>query len=1288
MGTEARPPHHQDQEGSAAEAVSRGGDRAGGAEVAQSEIARGLLRLRARARLLLLARAAAILLAGVLVALVVIGLTDFALRTPRAIRATLLLLLIGAMGIGIRRFVVPAWRFRPALREVALRIESTEAGRKAGLTGVLASGLELSDAARRANNVDPSFTALARSMSERVGSETGRLWSPEIVGAVLSLRQSVRALGLLGLALILAIAPAFVRPDLVSIAAARVLTPWSDARWPTRTEVVDLTGARVHPMGESLPLRAALTRTNRREGQTQVLATYRVVQEGRPGPWQTVVLTAQSRRVEVSPSLASPGAAADRAEPSTRPARTGELFERLIDPRALIGTTVLPNEFTLEYTLETDDNQTRPTEVLIVAPATIVGATATIEPPAYARPALAALEPDRLLASRPLGSGADERASVPASLVGSRVELEIQLSKPVPAPGPGEAGFSGFVRGALGLERLPDDLEARFEGDRWSLAWTLSEPTTLRVRPVDEHGISSVDEGVYAFDAIADTPPSASITEPAQDEAVLASATVRITGEGRDDIAVASVAIDRQIARPPARSSGVGADVSEAPSVIAGPASASEPARQRTIDTTLELGELSLQPGDEVWLHAIATDAFVLDGQTHEPARSVARRLRIIAQPELVEQLRAELQSIRQAAIRLDAEQSELRRQLDEEPMPRDLAERQAALGDRIATQRETIERLARRAERNNLEDGSLAGLMGDAASFVAEAARSSQSAAQSIQSRAEPRPEDPETLALDEAAREEIAQAQDDVRDELGQLVQLLDNGQDAWVARRSVERLLAEQRRLLEQTQDLASRTTGRAVDALSQDERTELERIADRQRDAARQAEGALDELSERSRELREIDAAQAQAMALATQRGRSSSVASKLDEASEQISQNQANAAAQRQQEAIQTLEEMLEDLDSADRRRDEALRRQLASIIDSLESLIAQQEAQIALLARGRAGGPQSDLAPGMIRVNQNTLGVLEQIIGAGREMEKVADLTSDAATAQSLAVLSLRAPVNLGEADKQEQTSLVRLRDARAEAERIDKEAAERDAARKRRELRIAYREALEQQTDLARRTEGYEGRELDRRDRAGVRQAGEQQDALRATLALLQSETRELAEARIFAFAHERIDASMAGAAEALRAARVDRTTRRHQETSIRLLQSLMAALEESRDERDFRDQQQGGSEGGGQGGSGNDQLIQDMAKLKLLREMQGVVLETTRAASNDPGAFSQDELVSLGRLQRELAEQGRTLLEEMSRAAGGMPSGRSGGAPEPPPPTGPEFDSAGKASSNGGAP
>ena len=68
---------------------------------------------------------------------------DYFLRTPNWFRSGLLVGGVMLLIVAFWRWIRPAMRFNPSLTEVALRIEQSEPGQKAGLTGTLAAGLEL-----------------------------------------------------------------------------------------------------------------------------------------------------------------------------------------------------------------------------------------------------------------------------------------------------------------------------------------------------------------------------------------------------------------------------------------------------------------------------------------------------------------------------------------------------------------------------------------------------------------------------------------------------------------------------------------------------------------------------------------------------------------------------------------------------------------------------------------------------------------------------------------------------------------------------------------------------------------------------------------------------------------------------------------------------------------------------------------------------------------------------------------------------------------------------------------
>jgi len=1202
------------------------GSGSGGRSPDMTPVREALARVRDRARSLLLIRRAGPILGALLAGAAVLGVFDYLVRLPAGLRIILWLGALGAIAWAVRRWIVPALRFRPSLTEIALRVERTQEARDSGLSGLLASGLDL------AEREHPN--ALEAGLSQRVIDDAAERFTRIDPADVLAPARVWKGVQPAALAAAFVLLLTLISPTLTAIGAARVLTPWSGVEWPKRTMVVDATTAEVHPAGQALPLRAIVTRTNRPEGQTEVEARYRIVTDGKAGPVRRAQLTAQGRRTVTGE-------------------HEGELFERLIEPPS----SVQPDQdVELVYWFQTLDDETDERRVLLVEPPAVVDASVTITPPPYASRALAA-ESMFVSGERDLGEGLDERAVVGPVLAGSRVEMTIAFNKPIPVPA-GDARRA-WLTSALGLDAWPEGLDASIEDDAWRLSWSIAESVRMPLSVTDEHGLSSPEDTAFHFGALIDREPTSTMIEPSRDESVLPTAVVDLVGESRDDVGVRWVALERQHA------------VADEGSIGAAPEAQSDPVeiarlrpeedqdnpvpRQAQLAASLDLSTLELKAGDELWVTALAADIFEIDGVTHDPVRSAPRRLRIIDESELIDQLRAELGGVRQAAIRLDEQQQELTGIVERGVVSRETNRRQAQLTERLENQSRLVEDLERRAERNRLADQTLADTLGDAREFLDQAAQASQRAGEQIeQARAESEQSD-DARPSDESVRE-ATDEQERVRDELGGLIEMLDRGEDSWVVRRSLERLLEAQKQVQEQTQSIGQQTVGRDAQNLTPQEKSELARIAERQSEIARRAGEALDELNQRSREMRDVDRPQSEAMQRAAQRGRSEQLEQSLEEAAQQVGQNQTGQAQSTQQQAIEAMEEMLEELDQAQRNRDEALKRVLASVIESIEALITVQERQIQRLEEARVSGAFDGLADAMIALNTNTIATSSEVRASDNAMRTIADLLDSAADAQSDAIVLLRRDViDPDGALDGERESLMILREALEEAKKLQEEASDRSKQQKLRELKRAYRDALEQQVALRGDTDPFVGERLDRRQRASVRGLGERQDALRVSLAELRAETEDLDETLMFDYAHERLDALTGRAAERLRAGNPDRVVARSQDSSVTLLQSMLEALRDATpEEEDFRDAASGGGGGGGGGSGGEEPLIPPVAELKLLRALQTEAYDLTRLANEEQDSEIVRDVTTL---QRDIAERGAEALKRAAEQNGSPP-------------------------------
>ena len=86
-----------------------------------------LAAVRSRTRwMLIVAGVCALVCAAVAVAISA-GLLDYLVRLPSWFRTAMLVGGIGALVVGVRRWILPGWIFSPSLTEVALRLERSAA---------------------------------------------------------------------------------------------------------------------------------------------------------------------------------------------------------------------------------------------------------------------------------------------------------------------------------------------------------------------------------------------------------------------------------------------------------------------------------------------------------------------------------------------------------------------------------------------------------------------------------------------------------------------------------------------------------------------------------------------------------------------------------------------------------------------------------------------------------------------------------------------------------------------------------------------------------------------------------------------------------------------------------------------------------------------------------------------------------------------------------------------------------------------------------------------------------
>ncbi len=1175
---------------------------------------RALRQVRSQVCGLLLLRRVGLILGAGFGGLLLWGLADYALRFPAPVRfvvlATLIALLVGA----VVRWIVPAWSFRPSLVDIALRVERSNPSWK----GALAAAIDFEESSDRDRD---GLTGALRDLV--VATAVGR-WSDDALRGLVKPAPALRGAGAgaVGLALILLIA--LLAPSLAAIGASRIFMPWSDASWPKRTAIVDVTGRTVHPIGERLPLRAALTRSTRAPEATDVSVRYRLISEGSRTTERRELLTYQDGSMIVPPN------------PSGND--EGALFERLLEPAAEI----------IEYRFETDDDATQWQRIRLVPAPAIVGALAEVSLPAYA-----ISNENEAIRTIDLGPGTDARANAPALLAGSTIDLIIRLNKP--------ARLQGITDSIAWIQELAGEsveiISAATDDDALRARFLLLDSFRLPIALVDEYAITSPDEASYRFEALADRPPGVTITEPSSNRSVLASALVPVRVEARDDVGLSSVSLFRQVHTPagmPGSSPsppGGATEPREDPIEIASLPDVLSLASVATLEHEIDLSALELRPGDAVHLQGFGADRRIAADESIPSVGSPIRILMVISPEAFVEEVRTALSDLRQSAIRTEAQQGEVRASTRQRGADASNRRSQGQVSERIARQVDQVEELRERIDANRLEDRALDELLTEAAQSLREAGQSAANAGEQMDRAAadnEPAMEDQEA--------EQVDRAQQETQEQLRQLIEMLDRGEDAWVVRSRIEQMIDAQQALQQQAQDLAPQTAGQRVEDLDPQERQEVEQLAREQSDLAQQMQELVQEIRQREQLLREQDPSAAMGLQQAARRAEQQQTAQTMQRAGQQAQQNQMANTQESQQQAIESLEEMLEDLDAGERNRQEVLRRVLLSIIQSLESLIAQQETELAALDDAVARAlPLRPLDQGMIALNTNTLSVFDQAKAGGAELGQIANLIERASTAQESALAELRdADPDADTVREQEERSLARLREALEIANRQEQRIRDQELERQRRELRAAYRSALERQVAIIEQTRPFTQLEqLNRRDRVSLRSIVDPQSELRLALSAMlegQEALDGLSESPVFVFAHKSMNSASEFAEAALTEADPDSAVAEQQSIS-RILADLIEALRDPEPDNEFEDGPQNGDGGGGggAGGEGEEPFIAPLAELRMLRSLQTTVMEQTSRL--DRVGVQPADLEDLATRQSELADLADDLIRRMSQ-------------------------------------
>lgn len=1215
-------------------------------------VASQLRAVRQTGRLLLVLRRAAQLLTVLVPLAVVLGLADFALRMPGPMRLMIGLLVLGGSGYWLATRLNRALRFWPSLAELALRAERLYPQ----LSGSLASAVEFS--LEPAGYAEPSSTA---AMAKSAVSKMEQKSEGVDLKRMINIKPTLKACGSALLALAVLGALVGMTPQSSATAAQRWFMPLGDTHWPKVNEVQALTSdSAVFPADGKVRLRAEVTRGW--SSGMRMTMRYRVLDESGQGEWMSV-------RVAEQRNPDQPGV---------------HRYETMVDVPAAVAralTSGQRNSATLEVQYSAGDDTTPTQQLTLAARPEIKSVTITTSPPDYA---IGLIGEQRVaLHEQP------ERLASTSAYRGSGVLLEVRFNKPIPRDR-AQAAASEWVELAgpeAGLELVSSDDQA----DGFALRWVLDKTVAGSFVLTDQFGLTSSEtDKQFRVQALTDEDPVVVLLRPAIDESVLPGAAVQLRAMAEDDVAMRSLRLEVDApdrANTPEDAEQTVRQMLDEPGLV-------KTGRYETLDLAyrLELAPLGLLPGDEVLVTAIGRDVYRLGDEQHDAVRSETRRLRVITERELADQVRRVLRGVRNTAQSLERNQ---RIVADRTPdgQPAENAEQQASIGRRITSQQETIDAVRERLDRNEPHglDGleqlldRVEGLLDEAQQRSDAAEQSLSQAAQSKQSRekagreaaqAEQAGDRERAEALEQASRDagqqqeqsqaEAREAQDGTRETLAELIATLDMGESVGEIESELSSIRSDAERVARETNELLPKTIGQDREALPEGVAEQLDKNAERQEEVARRAEELIDKMRATAEEMAEQgetpeQRAVAKTLSEAADIAQRQGLEENAQQAAEQIEQNQVADAAARQQQAMSTLEQMLAEMGKQQERRQEELKRLLQELAQKLQQLVEEQREQLE-----RAQQTDADafavLEHPQFSLRRRTM-LVEAEAMLAPDTEPAGKQLGEAVRDQAEAVKAIRLS-DKGAATQAETDALVHLEEALKLINRQQQEQQQEQNRQERFALRQAYYDLADRQDQLRvvleqhERDQAYGRRDWRQINRLHADELGDLEfNEVQERVSQAADELREKAgEAIVYQSLHRRIDQASNRAVSRLSDRRVDGLVVDDQQQVALMLRAMGDALDDTGEQDKFeKDNEQGDPGGGGPPGGEQPEppLVPDLAEIKLLRELMITLRVQTQAVDQQGAALSDQQrkqkLTELAQTQQELKDLGSLLIEKL---------------------------------------
>jgi hypothetical protein len=1140
---------------------------------------------------------------------------DYFLHFPAALRVVLLIAAVVGLAYLIWRILVLPLTTRLTDQFLASRVENQNKH--------LAD--ELTSAVNFIHNRAGSSNALAALHIEMAGEKTAGIRFEDTV----DFRPPIRMLGIAVLAFLIVAIIGLANPSLAGIALGRWFTV-ADPVWPHTTNVAfawntpDGKAPRVIPIGEKFTVRAKVDKGNR--------PRVRLISSVDRNASDTQLMTFQ------------------------REQSTSNVF--------YYESALEPDGHELHLRLEAGDNDEVPPVTIAMAPRPVITQMqATIHAPTYAHhisdPNLPA--PSTVVNLQSQAGRATQ---------GATVDLQIVASKPFQLNAQGEPDVGLFDQNRdeplpLALTRsLISPTEAR-------ISFKADKTIQCRLLMHDRDGFQNRIGGTVSLEVTPDAPPTLVILEPRRSLERAPNGVVEITLQGTDDWGFSGLRMraDRFDAKP-----------EDAPAFqtdlkwneLTSDAAAGSITGKAVY--TWDLAPLHLDAGTRLTFFSLTQDNYVNGEQRHDWVKSSPLALQIRSASDIQEAQRKAISELndRIKALKIQQEQTKaqtdsIRRIVDTaksispEQLGQlaNLAQQETQESAAASAVEQRAAQIADELKQNLMQEGDLGKLAQEVAAGMREVGQQNMPrAAADLSKASSPASQPANPAAQSQQSAQSMANAsqqQGEAIAKMDDLIKKLGAVGDFESLRNETAKALEQQNQLIKDTQQLSPKVTGMKSESLPKDLRDKLERLAADQQQLSEKTADLLDRMERAAEPMSQSDPASAQSLKSAASAGKNNQVSNSQSTAGKNLSANQTNDAGRNQQIAQQGLQQMMDELNKNDMRKLEQLAREVRKLVEDVQKLRDDQDA---LNKDTAAAGPAANsqavqkLANRQGTLQQNTIIVqkkAENTQGAAQAAAFIEEASGHMEKAAA-ALFSSKQP----DAGKPQTDALAALDNALAELKKLESKVNPNLNSKKLAEFVKQYEEIKKDQIAVKGTTEELETRrlaeddkELDRLDKLKAGGLAITQGGLIDRINGLNKDP-ELGKIDVVVWMNQQVTESMDVSKTRLEKLQLGKLTASAQQAAVDRIQLIIDALkEEQARQSEFKSP----SGGGGGGGGGKPPLVPPIAQLKLLKAMQLVVNDQTKAVDGDLKTATTDADKNEFRTQAQKLGEKEGRIHDMSQ-------------------------------------